>query len=231
MPQNFNPTTSLTPQQLANQLTKPEGKTGKTIGYQMNEGNKQITYNSYEILAPIPGDHILEIGMGNGFYVKELLNTANNLKYTGIDFSEIMVHEANTINADLIEQQKAFFHCASIEKLPLNNESVDCIVSTNTIYFWPHPYDNTKEIYRVLKPGGRVCIAYRSPDFLNKLELTKFGFRKYKANAVKSLLTKAGFTNITTQRIKEPEVNFNGSLVQMEGLFTCGIKNNLYVFA
>ena len=227
MSQKFHPDNSLSPKELAKQLTKPEGETGKAIGLHMNEGNKHITLNSYRILKPQAGDSILEIGMGNGYYIKDLLAAASGLKYTGVDYSEIMVEETGNFNKEALARNQVQIIHASIEKLPFNKNTFDSIVTTNTIYFWPNEIENAKELLRVLKPGGKLCIAYRSKEFLEMLPMTKFGFKKFIAKDVEQILKQAGFLKIYTEVMKEPEVDYNGTTIQMIGHFTYGIKANM----
>lgn len=224
MPETINPHNKLSPQELAKQLRQPEGETGKEVGLQMNKGNKYICLNTYKVLAPGNNNRILEIGMGNGFFVQDLIQMAEGLSYTGLDFSPIMVEEAKKLNQDLIKAGKVDFIQASVEQLPLQDQSYDCITTTNTIYFWPQPEQNIMELHRVLKPGGKVLIGYRAKSFMDKLELTQFGFTKYTQNDVEALLAKTGFTQITTELIAEPEMDFGGSRFSMEGLYTTGIK-------
>ncbi|MDO5970219.1 class I SAM-dependent methyltransferase [Flavivirga aquimarina] len=224
MAEKFNEDNKLTPKELAKHLRQPEGEIGKEVGLQMNKGNKHICLNSYKVLNPKNKDYILEIGMGNGFFVKDLLKMADNLNYSGIDFSHIMINEATIKNKEFITSGKVSFKQASIEKLPFNDGAFDCITTTNTLYFWPQPQDNAKELLRVLKPGGKLLIAYRTKDFMEQLELTKYGFTKYNVTDVENLLNLSGFKQITSQMIKEPELDFDGKVFEMEGMYTTGIK-------
>ncbi|WP_103867456.1 MULTISPECIES: class I SAM-dependent methyltransferase [Aquimarina] len=224
MAEKFNSDTKLAPEELAKHLRQPDGETGKQIGLLMNKSNKHICLNSYKVLTPQKEDHILEIGMGNGFFVKDLLNMADNLTYTGVDFSATMVQEASLFNKKLIDNKSAFFKEASIENLPFDDHSFDSITTTNTLYFWPQPINNAKELLRVLKPNGKLLVAYRSKSCMDQLELAKHGFQKYESHDVEGLLSNAGFKNISTQIIKEPELEFDGKVFQIEGIFTTGIK-------
>jgi len=115
----------LAPEELAKHLRKPDGETGKKVGLQMNKGNKHICLNSYQVLNPEKGAHILEIGMGNGFYISELLKMQEELSYTGVDFSSTMIEEASTINKGFIESKKVQFVQASIDQMPFSDNSFD----------------------------------------------------------------------------------------------------------
>lgn len=224
MAEKFNPDTKLSPREIAKHLRQPDGETGRQIGLQMNKSNKHICLNSYIKVNPKNGNHILEIGMGNGFFVNDLLNMADNLRYTGVDFSATMVKEANLLNKELIARKSVFFEEASIENLPFNDNSFDSITTTNTLYFWPQPTNNVKELLRVLKQNGKLLIAYRSKNCMDQLELAKHGFEKYEKQDVENLLNSVGFKDISTQIIKEPELEFDGKTFQMEGIYTTGIK-------
>jgi len=224
MAEKFNSDTKLTPKELAKHLRQPDGEIGREIGVQMNKSNKHICLNSYKILNPQNENHVLEIGMGNGFFVKDLLSMSDNLKYTGVDFSSTMVKEAYLLNKKLIDEERVFLEEASIENLPFNDNSFDCISTTNTLYFWPQPINNIQELLRVLKPNGKLLIAYRSKNCMDQLELAKHGFEKYENQDVENLLRNAGLKNVLTQTIKEPELEFDGKVFQMEGIFTTGMK-------
>ncbi|MBK7811139.1 MAG: hypothetical protein IPI50_07870 [Saprospiraceae bacterium] len=56
--------------EIAKQLRQPSGEFATQVGQKMNEGNLHINLNTIEALNLQKGDHILEIGMGNGFFVK-----------------------------------------------------------------------------------------------------------------------------------------------------------------
>ncbi len=224
MAKKFNSDTTLTAKELAGHLRQPNGETGVQVGLQMNKSNNHICLNSYQMLNTQNGDHVLEVGMGNGFFVKNLIALANDLKYTGVDFSPTMIREAKLLNANLIANESVVFREASIEKLPFDDNIFDSITTTNTLYFWPQPENNVQELLRVLKPNGKLLIAYRSKNCMDQLELTKHGFEKYENQDVENMLNNAGFKAISTKTIKEPELEFDGKVFQMEGIFTTGIK-------
>src|SRR5690606_36268358 len=92
---------------IAAQLRKPEGEFGKQLGVRMNDSNQYINRNTITTVDPAPGDNILEIGMGNGFFVNEILSADQSIRYTGCDFSEIMVEEASRLNEASVKTGRA----------------------------------------------------------------------------------------------------------------------------
>ena len=65
--------------EIANQLRQPRGEAGVQTGVRMNEGNALINRFAIEALDLSPGEVVLEIGMGNGFFVRELIEMAPGL--------------------------------------------------------------------------------------------------------------------------------------------------------
>ena len=56
--------------EVAAQLRKPVGENGTEIGKLMNVGNAPMNRHTLAVLNPEPNDSILEVGMGNGFFVR-----------------------------------------------------------------------------------------------------------------------------------------------------------------
>ena len=79
-------------------------------------------------------------------------------KAIGIDMTPEMVERARA-NAKKQGLANVEFHLSSIDKLPLPDASVDCVISNCVINLAPDKAAVLKEIYRVLKPGGRVAVS------------------------------------------------------------------------
>src|SRR3982751_25221 len=105
-------------QQLAEQLRQPHGEAGIQTGAWMNRGNVYINMDTLKVLNATAGDNILEIGMGNGFFVHNIVEKDSSIQYTAVDFSEVMIKEAERINAAWINKGQARFILADVIALP-----------------------------------------------------------------------------------------------------------------
>ena len=197
---------------IAGQLRQPTGELGIQVGETMNKGNLHINLNTIEALNLTIDDNILEIGMGNGFFVKNILSVSNTIKYTGCDFSEIMVDEARKLNEKFIESGQAKFIKADANELPFDAESFDKVFSINSIYFWDSPQIVLREIWRVLEPNGQVIISVRPKSIMKHYPFVKYGFKTFTKEDLTDLITKSNFKVVDIIEKDEPEVEFNGEL-------------------
>jgi ubiquinone/menaquinone biosynthesis C-methylase UbiE len=180
-------------QLLAQNLRKPEGEFGVEVGVMMNEGNAALNMHTRIQLDPSEGDNILEIGMGNGKFVNDILAFHPSIKYTGIDYSDLMVAESEKANASSIEQGRAKFIVGNADHLPFDDNTFTKIFTVNTIYFWDDHTAALAEIRRVLIPNGWLHIAVYSKPFMQGMPFTKYNFRLFENEEIQIMLNKDGF--------------------------------------
>jgi len=209
---------------IAGQLRQPSGEYAIQVGKKMNEGNLHINLNTFEALNLTKGDNILEIGMGNGFFVKNILSADNSIKYTGCDFSEIMVDEACKQNDIFIASGQAEFCNADASELPFDSESFDKVFSINTIYFWDNPKIVLAEIWRVLKPKGQITISVRPKSIMEHYPFVKYGFKMFVKEDLTELISKNNFKVIDILEKTEPEVEINDELTKTATLLIIAEK-------
>ncbi len=202
--------------EVAAQLRKPTGEFGSEVASAMNESNKAMNLATISALQIEDGNHILEVGMGNGFFVSHILTQAEDLNYTGVDYSEDMVRSASSINKEHIELGHAAFFTSGARKLPVSNQSIDRLFTVNTIYFWENRSAILDEFKRVLNPNGLLAIAIRPQRCMKEYPSTQFNFEYYSPEQVCTLLTTHGF--IITQVIEEmePETEVLGKSIHPE---------------
>ena len=209
---------------IAGQLRQPKGEYAIRVGEKMNESNADINLTTIEALNLSTGDNILEIGMGNGYFVKDILLSGNLIKYTGCDISEIMVDQACKHNEQFIKSGQVQFHLSNADNLPFANETFDKVFSVNTIYFWDDQQSALSEIGRVLKPKGQITISVRPKSVMEHYPFVKYGFAMFTKNDLIDLLAENNFKITQIVEKKEPEQEINGEKITVETLVICAEK-------
>jgi ubiquinone/menaquinone biosynthesis C-methylase UbiE len=206
---------------VAAQLRKPDGVMGIEVGERMNTGNFYMNQYVIDLLKKETISNVLEIGMGNGIFVKEILGIDNAIRYTGSDYSETMIAEATKRNEYFIDEGRVRFDLCSASKLPYKENTFDTVFTVNTIYFWEKPEEELSEIRRVLKPGGRFIIAVRPKDSMKDYPFVKYGFAMFGRDELANVLNKNQFVVSEIVEKQEPEVEFGGQAVRGEALIMC----------
>jgi ubiquinone/menaquinone biosynthesis C-methylase UbiE len=209
---------------LAGQLRKPQGDFGRQVGEHMNKGNALINRFTIEQLALQPSDRILEIGMGNGFFVKEILAVDPSISYVGCDFSEAMVEASQRMNAPFVQSGQARFLLAGADYLPLEDASFNKVFTINTIYFWEEQEKVFAELRRVLEPGGQLLIAIRPREVMEQLPMVKYGFTTFTPDALATVVAGNGFRVSDLIEKPEPVQDFMGETVRMGTVIAVAVK-------
>ncbi|MDP3787102.1 MAG: methyltransferase domain-containing protein [Candidatus Omnitrophota bacterium] len=97
------------------------------------------------------GDRVLEVGSGTGYNLS--IMRKRRLNCTGIDLSENMVRQSLTSYPDIPVQ------LADVRRLPFPNDTFDAVVSVETLRYFSDREPFLKEIFRVVRPGGRIFIT------------------------------------------------------------------------
>ena len=119
-----------------------------------------------DVLAPAPGDRVLDAGCGPGTYHAEL--AARRVHVVGIDLFDGMVRDAcdralrREYNVDIVR--------GTVERLPFADAAFDQVMCNHMLYHVPDQLAALREFRRVVRPGGRVVLATNAADNMAVLD-------------------------------------------------------------
>jgi len=116
---------------------------------------------------------VLEVGCGIGIDGMEFAK--NGSDYTGVDISEKSLELAKTYFA--LNEQKVNLLVADAENLPFENNTFDLVYSWGVLHHTPNTQKAIEEIYRVLKPEGKIIVMLYNKYSMVGLQLyIRYGF-------------------------------------------------------
>jgi arsenite methyltransferase len=155
------------------------------------------------------GDTVIDLGSGAGndcFIARAIAGEKG--KVIGIDFTDKMLEKAR-INAKKLNYKNVEFRQGDIENMPVAGNVADVVVSNCVLNLVPNKRQAFAETFRVLKKGGHfsvsdIVLVGELPEGLKKSAEMYAGCV---AGAITkeeylSIITEAGFTNITVQKEK-----------------------------
>ena len=151
----------------------------------------------------------LDIGCGTGWAVRYAASLVRNKgNFYGIDISSGMIEKAEN-NCKGCEN--IYFYKADAAALPFEGDFFDLIMCTNSFHHYFSPSKVLGEVYRVLKPGGKIYVAELTADGLimrmvdKRLKKKEREFVKhYSTKEYNALFAEARLSYITSKLITPP---------------------------
>ena len=146
-----------------------------------------------DTLAPRPGDTLLDIACGTGLVAKHFKGRV--ARVVGVDITTAMADQARPWIDEFVE--------SPAETLPFPDASFDLVVCRQGTQFMQDDAA-VREMLRVLRPGGRVCLvhlcAYGESDRAEYFEILRLRNEArrnfYVREDLARLLTQAGSTTV-----------------------------------
>ncbi len=155
------------------------------------------------IAALNAGETVVDLGSGGGidcFLAAKQVGESGHV--IGVDMTTEMLEKANQNKANM-GVTNVEFRRGQIEDLPVEDNSVDVVMSNCVINLSPHKAAVFAEAFRVLKPGGRVAVSdiVTEGDFSDELRADTARWAECVTGAIDveeytGLMREAGFVNI-----------------------------------
>lgn len=137
------------------------GITERTLGAARTEQGR-TGYDLLALAVPPAARVVLDLGCGNGPLLASLLGHRPALEsYLGVDACE---PDAALARARFAGDPRVRVHTARAQSLPLEDASVDAVLSHHALYLFDPLEPALREVARVLRPGGLLAFATSSPE-------------------------------------------------------------------
>jgi len=199
---------------IARQSAHPRGWLGHLVASVMAWDTARANSQALEALAVRPGEDVLELGCGHGRTLSRLSALEPTAHIAGVDPSQVMRREARRRNRTGVAAGRIRIEDGDSQKLPFEAGSFDAAFSVHTIYFWPDVAEGLRELRRVLRPGGRLLLAYRPDDPELRRALPASVYRLRGAAELEGALDEAGFGGIETREKRSGKARLALTLAQ-----------------
>ncbi len=141
-------------------LGKKLDYTNEQLAIGLGEANLGLGCGNPVTVADLnPGETVLDLGSGAGFDAFLVAKSVEpGGQVIGVDMTPEMITKAKK-NAEKLHVSNVEFRLGEIEKLPVPDDSVDVVMSNCVINLSPDKRAVYGEIFRVLKPGGRISLS------------------------------------------------------------------------
>ena len=183
-------------QKVISQGVEPHGALGWVVAWIMPALSDTYCGNLAELLHLQPEDEVLDVACGSGVFLKKRAACARYL--AGLDHSDIQLRMARKRNRARIAAGTAEIVKGDTAALPWPDNRFSA-VTCNCAGCFAQPRESIKEMYRVLRPGGRAALGFDyCPDEekARKAE-QRWGLPAWTEPEVRAMMEDAGFSRIT----------------------------------
>ena len=180
---------------IAEQARDAKGLLGRMIAFLMAHETWAQNRRVIDALRVARSDHVLDIGCGPGRSLATLANLALEGRIVGADPSSLMTELAVRRNSALVRARRVEIVMASAASLPFADAAFDKALCVHVLYFWNDTERAFAEIARVLKPGGKLVLLFRTSADAKVVQAFPAAVYRFPSlNEVLALLEEAGFS-------------------------------------
>ena len=146
-------------------MANKKDRSGNKKARGMNSVAKNIFAPVYPMIAKqviqrfgITTGTCIDLGSGPASLSIAMAN-ASDLQVIALDLSDDMQEVAAKNISDAGLTNRIRLMCGDVHTIPLPDDTAELIVSRGSMFFWDDIHTAFREIYRILKPGGRTYIG------------------------------------------------------------------------
>jgi arsenite methyltransferase len=174
-------------------------------GEGMEQDHLPITLPVLEKMRLAPADNVLDVGCGSGWLSRRIARMVPEGRVVGMDVSDQMIRVARRSSVD---HDNILYVTGEAGEIPWEANFFTQAISVESAYYWPESAAGLKEIFRVLRPGGKLWILinyYRDNPHCHQWG-PLLAVKTHLLPAVEwaELFTGAGFTEVGHERVIDP---------------------------
>ena len=158
----------------------------------------------FRMMQVQPKDRVLNLGCGAGWATRQLARLASQGLALGLDASDEMVRLARRQS---VEIENVMFMIGSAAAIPWQEDFFSLLLSVDSAFRWPDLKAATREIFRVMAPGGRIFILnafYRENPLASRWQqILRLPVHLKSASEWSDVFTAAGFETVQTSQVTD----------------------------
>ena len=154
--------------------------------------------------APGPEDAVLDVGCGNGWAVRMLVERGAG-RGVGVDAAPEMIARARGLSAD---DARLAYHVAPASAIPASDGEFAFVLNIESLYYYPDPEIALREWARVARRGARLGLVLdlylESPGSHTWIDALDVGVHLLSIADVVALVEGAGFAGVSWRQVRPP---------------------------
>ncbi len=184
---------------LAERFAGSSGILGILAEWAMAKTHEKVNDRVIALLNLQPRDRVLEIDFGPGYAIRKIASLLKQGFVAGITSSESLWRHARARNEAAIRTGNVELKLGTALAIPYPDDCFDKAFTVNSIETWLEPTNDLQEIERVVKPGGRLVVAWQPFQGEQETEAQYAGLR------IATRLQEAGWMDVKQWDASAPQ--------------------------